>query len=118
MVQKTLAGFLFLFAVLLLFYLLLYYFVEKCKVFVALLSPNYINSKVCQEEFNLALAFHRDCSFKTVLIPVAIETMKVLPPWCSDLPCFDFTQYPDEWDVPTGALVKTAATLIGMFSSL
>jgi hypothetical protein len=47
----------------------LYEALDDCRQVVALFSPWYVDSKVCREEFNIALARHRD-SGGGVLIPI------------------------------------------------
>ena len=49
---------------------------------MALLSKAYINSKVCQEEHNLALAMHHDDAYDTSLMLVLLEDIPSLPVWC------------------------------------
>ena len=56
---------------------------------MALISPSYILSKVCQEEFNLALALHRDPSYDSKLLSVLVEDTPELPVWCASHRPFD-----------------------------
>lgn len=45
---------------------------ESCQKVVCLLSPEYLASKICLEEFNIALFRHRDAEPEGVLLPIAI----------------------------------------------
>ena len=49
---------------------------------IALLSPDYIKSKVCKEEFSLALALHLDHDRDFKLVTLLINEVKELPEWC------------------------------------
>ena len=49
---------------------------------IALLSPPYVSSKVCQEEYNLASAIHSDPSYNTKLLPLLVDDVDPLPVWC------------------------------------
>jgi len=60
---------------------------DHCAKVVALLSPAYINSKVCLEEFNIALYRQREAS-ATILIPIYL--------YSADLPTYmKVTNYVD-----------------------
>lgn len=48
---------------------------------IALLSTDYLKSKVCKEEFSMALALHMDESINFKLVSVLIEDIE-LPQWC------------------------------------
>eukprot|EP00794_Sanderia_malayensis_P007282 gene7282-8093_t len=63
----------------------LYDSIASSNIVIALLSPPYIASKVCQEEYNLASAMHHDVNYQTVLYPVLVETIDRLPTWCSGI---------------------------------
>ncbi|WAR19248.1 hypothetical protein MAR_001086 [Mya arenaria] len=66
---------------------MLYQSVGECQCMVALISPNYLTSTVCTEEFNLAFARHL-CKDKGMrLIPVLIEGVNELPEHISE--CLD-----------------------------
>jgi len=49
---------------------------DECRKVIALLSPSYIASKVCKEEFNIALFRHRDSS-DGVLLPVFLRSAEL-----------------------------------------
>lgn len=49
---------------------------------MAVLSPNYTASKVCQEEFNLARALSEDPNYSILLLPVKISDISSWPVWC------------------------------------
>ena len=59
-------------------------FAEASHYVITLLSPAYIKSKVCQEEYNLASAMHADASYQTKLIPILVEAIPEVPAWCRD----------------------------------
>jgi hypothetical protein len=54
---------------------------DESKVMIALLSTDYFKSKVCKEEFSLALALHMDDSRDFKLVTLLIEEVE-LPQWC------------------------------------
>lgn len=56
---------------------------DEAKVMIALLSSAYLKSKVCKEEFSLALALHMDESIDFKLVTVLIEDIE-LPQWCKN----------------------------------
>ncbi len=58
---------------------------ESSGLVIALLSPTYVASKVCQEEYNLAFAMHNDPGYETKLFPIIVETVENLPTWCSGI---------------------------------
>lgn len=47
--------------------------IDRCRKLVAMLSPAYLNSKVCKEEFNIAWARSRDSDVE-ILFPVYLYT--------------------------------------------
>ena len=59
---------------------------------LCLISPAYIASKVCQEEYNLAMALNCDPNYGTVLFPILVEPVEVLPTWCRDYPPLDTSE--------------------------
>eukprot|EP00794_Sanderia_malayensis_P007284 gene7284-8097_t len=62
----------------------LYNSIENSKIVLSLLSPPYVASKVCQEEYNLALALNCDTGqYSTVLFPVLVQPIEKMPTWCS-----------------------------------
>lgn len=65
--------------------------IERSKIVLCLISPTYIASKVCQEEYNLAMALNCDPSYGTVLFPILVEPVDVLPSWCRRYLPLDFT---------------------------
>eukprot|EP00795_Rhopilema_esculentum_P000775 gene776-10504_t len=70
----------------------LYNSIERSKVVVCLISPSYVTSKVCQEEYNLAMALHCDPAYSTTLFPILVEPVPTLPSWCSDYSPLDLTR--------------------------
>lgn len=50
-----------------------------------------MNSKVCQEEYNLARALHEDPNYTTRLIEVNLECVDVWPLWCTPNFIIDFS---------------------------
>lgn len=69
----------------------LYKSIENSKAVLSLLSSNYMNSKVCQEEYNLARALHEDPNYTTRLIEVNLECVDVWPLWCTPNFIIDFS---------------------------
>lgn len=51
----------------------IYEALDDCRKVITMLSPNYLSSKVCKEEFNIALFRHRE-SADGVLLPVYLRT--------------------------------------------
>ena len=49
---------------------------DDCRKVIALLSPGYLSSKVCKEEYNIALFRHRE-SRDGVLLPVYLRTTEL-----------------------------------------
>ena len=71
------------------------FFAEASHYVITLLSPPYLKSKVCQEEYNLASAMHADASYQTRLIPLLVESVDVLPAWCcgyAPIDCRDMSE--------------------------
>ena len=66
-------------------------FAERSKIVLCLISPPYIASKVCQEEYNLAMALNCDPAYGTVLFPILVEPVETLPTWCRDYPPLDMS---------------------------
>jgi len=62
----------------------LFHSIEASRYVITLLSPAYLKSKVCQEEYNLASAMHADASYQTKLISILVEEIPELPAWCRD----------------------------------
>lgn len=60
---------------------------DRCRKVVALFSPDYLASKVCKEEFNIAWARSRDCD-REILFPIYLFTAK-LPTYMSYRAYFD-----------------------------
>jgi TIR domain-containing protein len=50
--------------------------IDACRKFLAMFSPAYLNSKVCKEEFNIALYRHRD-SEEGCLFPIYIYSAQL-----------------------------------------
>ena len=65
---------------------------EKSKTVLALLSYNYMESKVCQEEYNLARALDEDPNYTTRLIEVKLDVVDIWPIWCTPKFAIDFTE--------------------------
>jgi len=66
----------------------LYTSIENSKVVLALLSYNYMESKVCQEEYNLARSLNDDGSYITRVIDLKLDVVDIWPIWCT--PCYSF----------------------------
>ncbi|XP_032233355.1 uncharacterized protein LOC5508685 isoform X2 [Nematostella vectensis] len=60
----------------------LYHALDNSRSVVALLSPDYVKSKVCKEEYSLALALHMDPQRDFRLVSIVIEPVDQLPVWC------------------------------------
>jgi hypothetical protein len=65
----------------------LYDRIQRCRAVIALPSPMYLRSKVCQEEFNLALCRHRSAE-RPILFPVLIHDTR-LPGYMQQLAAVD-----------------------------
>ena len=63
---------------------------------IVLISPDYVSSKVCQEEYNLSSALHSDFAYNTKLIPLLVETTKDLPSWCRNYTPIDCREMSDK----------------------
>lgn len=57
----------------------LYYSLDTVKCVVALVSPSYLSSVVCQEEFNIAMYRSQNNANDLLLIPVCIEDIPSVP---------------------------------------
>lgn len=66
--------------------------IENSRNVLALLSANYIESKVCQEEFNLARALCEDEDYACALLEVMLEEIPNCPSWCTPGRHFNFTE--------------------------
>jgi hypothetical protein len=66
----------------------LYEALDDCDKVVAVYSPAYLTSKVCKEEFNIALFRHRD-SEKGVLVPIYLQDAN-LPTYMKLIQYIDF----------------------------
>jgi len=73
----------------------LYKSIEASRIVIVLLSPHYVVSKVCQEEYNLSSALHSDFAYSTKLIPLLVETTQVLPAWCRNYTPIDCREMSD-----------------------
>jgi hypothetical protein len=70
---------------------------------ICVFSPDYVASKVCKEEFNIALFRHRE-SADGVLLPVYL--------YSADLPTyFKLVQYADVREADPAKIVRTAKEL-------
>ena len=54
----------------------LYQALEKCRKVIAVYSPSYLESKMCKEEFNIALFRHRE-SEDGVLLPIYLYSAQL-----------------------------------------
>ena len=90
----------------------IFFVIESSKVVLALLSSSYINSKVCQEEYNLAFAMHRDTSYDTRLVPALIEDAGEVPVWCKSHTPLDCKNLTEE---ALKLIYDTVNTTIGKF---
>ena len=54
----------------------LYQALEKCRKVIAVYSPSYLESKMCKEEFNIALFRHRE-SEDSVLLPIYLYSAQL-----------------------------------------
>jgi hypothetical protein len=68
----------------------LYEALDNCQQVVTLLSPHYLLSKVCKEEFNIALARHRELD--NVLVPVYLYSAP-LPTYMQMLQFLDCREF-------------------------
>lgn len=57
-------------------------FLDASKSTIALLSPDYIKSKVCYEEFCLSYALYADKDRRMDLVSLLVEPVQELPLWC------------------------------------
>lgn len=62
----------------------LFKLLDGSKSTIALLSPDYIKSKVCYEEFNLSHALFVDKDRTMDLVSVLVEPIGELPLWCAE----------------------------------
>ena len=65
-----------------LYHILLSSFSDSSKSTIALLSPDYIKSKVCYEEFCLSYALFVDKDRSLDLVTLLVEPVIELPLWC------------------------------------
>ena len=63
---------------------------------VALLSDSYLDSKVCQEEYNLARAMNDDPNYKTSLLEIKLKNVEEWPTWCTPINLYDISQADEE----------------------
>ncbi|XP_074653425.1 uncharacterized protein LOC141907613 isoform X2 [Tubulanus polymorphus] len=70
---------------------ILYHAIDSCNVVLALLSPSYIESAVCTEEYNLALASHLSWESELELVPIAIEEIPNIKEGFRYVPAVDAT---------------------------
>lgn len=71
-----------------------YFVLESSRIVIALISKTYLESKVCQEEFNLAQSHSMDHTLphSLKLFRVLLEDFQELPVWCGNKKnMFDFT---------------------------
>jgi hypothetical protein len=76
---------------------------DASRKMICVFSPDYVASKVCKEEFNIALFRHRE-SAEGVLLPVYL--------YSADLPTyFKLVQYADVREADPAKIVRTAKEL-------
>jgi hypothetical protein len=78
---------------------------DQSRKVVCLLSPEYLSSKICQEEFNLGLLRHRD-SEESVLLPLYLRTA-ALPTYMKAI------QWEDVREADSAKLRWAAGRLVG-----
>ncbi|XP_060564379.1 uncharacterized protein LOC132723632 [Ruditapes philippinarum] len=71
---------------------MLYQSVGECRCFVALISPTYLTSTVCMEEYNLAVARYMCKDKDLMLIPVCIEGLSEVPSYMSTVQMNDASE--------------------------
>lgn len=77
---------------------------DDARKIICMYSPSYLKSRICQEEFNMALFRHRE-SDDSVLIPVFLQS--------ADLPTYmRMTQYIDAREGDVNKIAQTAAELM------
>ena len=77
---------------------------DDARKIICMYSPSYLNSKICQEEFNIALLRHRE-SKDGVLLPVFLQT--------APLPSYmRMTQYVDAREGDGAKITETASSLL------
>jgi hypothetical protein len=77
---------------------------DDARKIICVYSPSYLKSRICQEEFNMALYRHRE-SDDGVLLPVFLQT--------APLPTYmKMTQYVDAREGDTNQIVSTASELL------
>ena len=69
-----------------------FFSIENSKTILALLSKTYLESKVCQEEYNLAKCLFEDSRYTTELVEVKVEDIDKWPNWCSSHNIKDLTK--------------------------
>ncbi|CAH1799149.1 unnamed protein product [Owenia fusiformis] len=76
----------------------LYEGIDNTSVVITLLSPDYIKSAVCQEEYNLALTKYLSEDYETELLPIVIEPLdeEALPRHFKEVKAIDATQQFDD----------------------
>ena len=62
---------------------------------LALLSDNYMESKVCQEEYNLARSLNDDPQYNTELMEIKLSAVDQWPVWCTPAKLFDLSEGAD-----------------------
>ncbi|VDH98627.1 Hypothetical predicted protein [Mytilus galloprovincialis] len=67
----------------------LYESLDNAECIIALVSPAYFSSTVCQEEYNIALARHLAYPSGVLFIPVLVEPMETIPSHFSRIPIID-----------------------------
>lgn len=73
---------------------------------VALLSESYLNSKVCQEEYNLAHAMHTDPQYPITLYDIKLSSVSTWPTWCNCSHMFDISVEGSDFDALVSELIK------------
>ena len=62
---------------------------------LALLSDNYMESKVCQEEYNLARSLNDDPQYHTELMEIKLSAVDKWPVCCTPVRLFDLSEGAD-----------------------
>lgn len=77
---------------------------DQSRRIICALSPNYLASKVCKEEFNIAFLRHREAA-EGVLLPVYLRS--------TELPTYmKLIQYEDARDTSPASVARTARSLL------
>ncbi|BFZ05756.1 hypothetical protein BsWGS_08795 [Bradybaena similaris] len=67
---------------------------DRARCVVAFLTPGYLLSPVCNEEFNIALARHT-AHDSVILVPVIADNLQLVPRSLTSMPCTDLGNDPE-----------------------